>query len=118
MPISQKELANQNPWWQNKNTINDDFKIKQFNESQLQYFHPLVTKEYKSFSLFIIRGPRQVGKSTALKLLIRKLLSNGNNPFSIFFFDCEVLFTAAEIKEILEAYFNSFIKPLPLAVVP
>ena len=106
MPISQKELANQNPWWQNKDAIHDDFKIKQFNESQVQYFHPLVTQKYEPFSLFIIRGPRQVGKSTALKLLIRKLLSEGNNPFSIFFFDCEMLFTATEIKETLEAYFN------------
>jgi predicted AAA+ superfamily ATPase len=106
MPISQKELANQNPWWQNKNAINDDFKIKQFNESKVQYFHPLVTQQYKPFSLFIIRGPRQVGKSTALKLLIRKVLSSGANPFSIFFFDCEMLFTATEIKETIEAYFN------------
>ena len=106
MPISQKELANQNPWWQNKDAIHDDFKIKQFNESQVQYFHPLVTQNYEPFSLFIIRGPRQVGKSTALKLLIQKLLSNGANPFSVFFFDCEMLFTASEIKETLEAYFN------------
>ena len=106
MPISQQELANQNPWWQNTNAINDDFKIKQFNESQVQYIHPLVTDDYAPFSLFIIRGPRQVGKSTALKLLIQRLLSNCSNPFSIFFFDCEMLFTAPEIKETLEAYFN------------
>jgi len=106
MPIFQKELANQNPWWQNKDAIHEDFKIKQFNESQVQYFHPLVNRKYEPFSLFIIRGPRQVGKSTALKLLIQKLLSDGNNPFSIFFFDCEMLFTAMEIKEALDAYFS------------
>lgn len=106
MPISQQELANQNPWWQNKNAIEDDFKIKQFKDSQIHYVHPLVNGNYKPFSLFIIRGPRQVGKSTALKLLIRRLLSDEANPFSILFFDCEMLFTASEIKEMLDAYFN------------
>jgi predicted AAA+ superfamily ATPase len=106
MPISHQELAYQNPWWQNKNAIHDDFKIKQFKESQAQYIHPVVTDNYEPFSLFIIRGPRQVGKSTALKLLIRRLLSDGSHPFSIFFFDCEMLFTASEIKEMLDAYFN------------
>lgn len=106
MPISQQELANQNPWWQNRDAIYNDFKIKQFNESQVQYFHPIVYQKYEPFSLFIIRGARQIGKSTALKLLVQKLLSDGNNPFSIFFFDCEMLFTAIEIKATLEAYFN------------
>lgn len=106
MPISQNEIANQNPWWQNKDAINDDHKIKQFNESQIQYHHPMITKDYVPFSLFITRGPRQVGKSTALKLLVHNLLSKGCNPHSIFFFDCEMLFEAAEIKETLEAYFT------------
>lgn len=106
MPISQNEIANQNPWWQNKDAINDDYKIKQFDESQIQYHHPMITKDYVPFSLFIIRGPRQVGKSTALKLLIQKLLSKDHNPHSIFFFDCEMLFEATEIKETLEAYFS------------
>ena len=106
MPISQQELANQNPWWQNKNAIEDDFKIKQYDACQVRYLPPLVTENHEPFSLFIIRGPRQVGKSTALKLLIRKLLSSGNHPFSILFFDCEMLFTASEIKEMLDAYFN------------
>jgi len=49
MPISQNELANQNPWWQNKNAIEDDFKIKQFKASQIQYIHPLVKNKYKPF---------------------------------------------------------------------
>ncbi len=106
MPISQKEIANQNPWWQNRAAIQEDFKIKQFEESQIQYFHPLLSKKYEPFSLNIIRGPRQVGKSTSLKLFIRNLLARGTNPFSIFFFDCEMLFTSFEIKEALEAYFG------------
>jgi predicted AAA+ superfamily ATPase len=106
MPISQKELANQNPWWQNKAAILDDYKIKQFDNSKIQYLHPLTGEKYQPFSLFIVRGPRQVRKSTAVKILIRKLLSEGANPYSIFFFDCEMLFTASEIKEAVEAYFN------------
>ncbi|MDI6738556.1 MAG: ATP-binding protein [Nanoarchaeota archaeon] len=49
-------------------------------------------------------GPRQSGKTTALKLLIKHLLEKEAEPKMIFYFNCEELGTFNEIIELLNAY--------------
>ena len=59
--------------------------------------------------LYILRGPRQVGKTTILKKLIKNLItSDGANPRSIFYFafDIASLRNAAEVKNAIISYLN------------
>lgn len=80
-----------NPWWQIKEAISHDVLLEEFNLHKYQYYHPF----YRSFGkdkqgIFTVRGPRQVGKSTLLKLIIRKLLLDDKvNPQNIFFFPAD-----------------------------
>lgn len=107
MPITQKELSSQNPWWENPKNIEVDPKITEFGESKIKWT-PGIIKDIsnaKPYSFFVIRGPRQVGKTTAIKLIIRDLLKI-HNPHGIFFFDCEALYQARELEETLDAYFR------------
>ncbi|GFP37916.1 hypothetical protein HKBW3S44_01596, partial [Candidatus Hakubella thermalkaliphila] len=56
-------------------------------------------------AVHIIYGPRQVGKSTALKLLIRKLLAK-YDAHNIFYFNCDLLATRKDLVELLTDYLN------------
>jgi predicted AAA+ superfamily ATPase len=57
------------------------------------------------YSLNFIFGPRQVGKSTALILLIKRLLEEERaNPKSIFYFSCDKLADYRELDEIIGEY--------------
>jgi len=107
MPITQKELANQNSWWENPKNIENDPKIVEFENSKIKWVPGVVGEvcSSRAYSLFVLRGPRQVGKTTAMKLMIRKLLEV-NPPQGIFFFDCEILYQARELAEVLDAYFK------------
>jgi len=50
-------------------------------------------------------GPRQVGKTTALKLLIRKLLKS-KKEMAIFYFICDAIANYKELEEVLMTYLN------------
>ncbi|MFQ6094393.1 MAG: ATP-binding protein [bacterium] len=104
MPILEK-IFNQNPWWQDKAFIQMDPKIKEFNAQNLRH-HPSLLAEFdlSSFKIYTLRGPRQVGKTTTVKLLIRKLLDEGKSPASIFFYSCDNLDDYHDLIDLLETY--------------
>ncbi|MBI3541522.1 MAG: ATP-binding protein, partial [Deltaproteobacteria bacterium] len=54
--------------------------------------------------IFIVRGPRQVGKTTAIKMMIQKLLVEEMKGESIFYLSCESLTSFRELQNILMAY--------------
>lgn len=60
----------------------------------------------KPFSLNFVFGPRQVGKTTLLKLLIKKLLEQGIEKERIFYFRCDKLADYKELDEVLKTYFE------------
>ncbi len=53
------------------------------------------------FSLHFLLGPRQVGKTTALKLLVKRLLEEGRDPRSLFYYSCDLLSDYKELAEVL-----------------
>ncbi|WP_369819174.1 ATP-binding protein [Thermosipho sp. 1223] len=56
--------------------------------------------------MYILRGPRQIGKTTVLKLLIRKLIKLGKNPVSILYVSLDMVEDNKELLELLLNYFN------------
>jgi predicted AAA+ superfamily ATPase len=60
----------------------------------------------KPFSLNFIFDPRQVGKTTLVKLLIKKLLDEGVEKEKIFYFRCDKLADFKELDEVLKTYFE------------
>ncbi|MEA3463813.1 MAG: ATP-binding protein [Patescibacteria group bacterium] len=101
-------LLRYNPWWLNKQEINQDLKIKQFQQSKIKYEHPLLDKFIlEKDVVYTLRGSRQTGKSTILKLLIKKLLAEKKNPRHIFFFPGDYIRDYKELYEILLIFLNS-----------
>lgn len=97
-------LAEQNQWWKSKELIEDDIDIVKWEGKKLKWI-PKILEEIHlvPFSLHIISGPRQVGKTTGIKLLIKRLLKQ-KNPKSLFYFNCEELSDFKELIEVIETY--------------
>lgn len=99
-----EELFDQNPWWKDKKLIEEDYDIVKWKEKKNRWIPDIINKiNLKSFGLHIISGPRQAGKTTALKLLISNLLKK-KNPRSLFYFNCENLADYKELSEIIGRY--------------
>ena len=88
----------QNPWWRDKDEIYNDGKIKAVfsKKNPLRYFF----KKRKK----VIIGPRQVGKTTYLKLSILDLLEKGTNPRNVMYFSCDLLRNYREIIEVIRTF--------------
>ena len=63
------ELLGYNPWWMDKKAINADPQIKDWEESKLKWDPGLDAFKADDY-IYSLRGPRQVGKTTLIKLWI------------------------------------------------
>ncbi|MGC8565930.1 MAG: AAA family ATPase, partial [Thermoplasmata archaeon] len=89
-----------NPWWINE----EDLGYIQWNESQIKWIPNVVNEiSMEPFSLNFIFGPRQVGKTTAIKILIHKYLEF-QDPRAIFYYSCDELTDYRELSEVLDNY--------------
>ena len=99
-----RELFDENPWWKDKKLIEEDYDLAKWKEKEYRWIPKIVNKiDLKPFSLHILLGPRQCGKTTAIKLLIKRLLEE-KDPKSVFYFNCENITDHKELGEILSLY--------------
>lgn len=93
-------LALQNPWWKNKLEIKGDEKVNEALQKKIKVLYKLKNKKNK-----IILGPRQVGKTSMLKLLIFDLIMNKNiDPLNICYFSCEPLSTKNDVIDVVKEF--------------
>lgn len=103
-----EKLFNQNIWWQDKGLIEHDPKIRELSAHKFQW-RPVVIDELElnQFAVYTLRGPRQVGKTTALKLLIRDLLKQeGIRKEQVMYFSCDNIDDRKELIELLKTYLS------------
>ena len=101
-----EKISQFNPWWKGKELIEKDFDIMRLKERKYSWFPNIIDKiDIKPFSLHTLIGPRQTGKTTATKLLIKKLL-NSRKAESLFYFNCEELADFKEVLDVLNSYLS------------
>ncbi|MBA2668804.1 MAG: AAA family ATPase, partial [Gemmatimonadetes bacterium] len=77
------ELITSNLWWRSPQGWEaSDVQLRAVRQSPLAY-EPRPLHGYKTGGLYILRGPRRVGKSTAMKQLIAEKLRNGSPPRTV-----------------------------------
>ena len=92
-----------NPWWYGE----PDEYYENWKNSQVKWMPELINNiALKPFSLHFITGPRQVGKTTAIKILANQLVET-NGPKSVFYYSCDELETHTELGEVLDNYISS-----------
>ncbi|MEW5896927.1 MAG: ATP-binding protein [Nanoarchaeota archaeon] len=99
-----EKLAEQNPWWKGKEFVEKDYDLIKWKAKKCAWVPGFIEKiKFEPFSLHVLLGPRQVGKTTALKLLIKKLLEK-KEPQSFFYFNCEDVADYKELEIIIKNY--------------
>ena len=90
-----------NPWWVNE----EDEDYTAWKESAVKWTPEILDKiSLNPFSLNFVVGPRQVGKTTALKIFIHDALLKKQEPESIFYYSCDEIPDFRELGEVLDSY--------------
>lgn len=99
-------LKEQNPWWIAKEKIKDDINLEKLSRVKYKWHPPLLDSfNMKKDVIYTVRGSRQIGKTTLLKLLIERLLGE-NQKENIFYFTCNNVEDYKELIDILQTYFD------------
>ncbi len=99
-------LQKQNPWWENPLRIHEDVKLVELEKYDLKWAPRLLKHiDFEKNAVYSIRGPRQVGKTTTLKIVIRTLLES-KPAQNIFYFACDNLKDNIQLLELLELFYS------------
>ncbi len=92
-----------NPWWASKELVKENEYYRKYEESPVKWSVDLGLS-LEPFSLNFLFGARQVGKSTALILLVKEMLERADTPRAIFYFSCEKLADYRELDDVISSY--------------
>ena len=77
-----EELTNMNPWWRHSAWADRDPDLRRANQINLGYRSPCLD-HLEPGGLYILRGPRRVGKTVTIKQTIERLIDVGLPPRAI-----------------------------------
>jgi predicted AAA+ superfamily ATPase len=94
----------QNPWWEWSNWEVRDRDLRNYSRASVRWVPSWLREiSLEPFSLNIVVGPRQVGKTTGAKLLVSELVK-ARDPRSVFYFSCDLAADARELRWVLDFY--------------
>ena len=98
-------LGMYNKWWQGGISI-DVLEKELIGKYEAATFKRVYEKffDYKTNGLYVLRGPRQIGKSTLIKYTIFDLLKKGKNRRAIFYFPLDTVKDYVELRDTLLSY--------------
>lgn len=101
-------LIGQNPWWKDPLQINEDQEIVKWNNT-MRYEPKLLGAVRYDFSpnntvVYSLRGPRQVGKTTLVKLRIKRFLNDGVPPLSILYYAMDQAGGPQDMVDLVDGY--------------
>jgi len=92
-----------NPWWYGE----ADETYESWRTSDLKWLPETIDNiALDPFSLHFITGPRQVGKTTAVKILANRIVEE-KGAKTVFYYSCDELQDHSELGEILDNYVSS-----------
>lgn len=90
--LSDTQIEHFNPWWRNDGWEVGDPHLRRLEASPVRLAAPQVDEiDLAAAAIHVLRGPRQVGKSTDLKLLVRRALNAGAEPRRVVYLSLDLL---------------------------
>jgi uncharacterized protein len=90
--LSDAQIVRFNPWWRDAGWQAEDPHLRRLAEMPVRLPAPQVAEvDLDSPALHVLRGPRQVGKSTDLKLLARRAIGSGAEPRGVVYLALDLL---------------------------
>lgn len=83
-----RRLIEQNTWWSRADWDHDDPELRTVRTAPFEY-RPKPLTGIAPDGLYLLLGPRRVGKSVELKRAVASLVSSGVEPRRIVFFSCD-----------------------------
>ena len=98
-------LLTRNPWWTDRRAIERDPQVFAWDRAKVQWVPRLSKRiEWDKDVVYVLRGPRQVGKTTLSKLKIRGLLEEGVPSRAIFYWACDLVESPERLADLIEGY--------------
>jgi len=90
--LSDSQIARFNRWWTDAGWEADDLHLRRLEASPVRLAAPQVEEiALDAPAVHVLRGPRQAGKSTDLKLLVRRALGAGIEPRQVVYLSLDLL---------------------------
>jgi uncharacterized protein len=90
-----------NPWWRGSGWEERDQDLGEARGNGLVGYSPRPLGKMRPGSLYLLLGPRRVGKSVAVKREVKRLLEDGVDPRAITFCPCEGL-SAQDLRRMVK----------------
>ena len=107
--VAEADLRVQNPWWTDGSWEAKDAKIAAWRGSSAKR-DPRLRREIGYDSepdntmVYSVRGPRQVGKTTMIKMQIRDMISAGTDPWNVLYCQFDLAGAPQEIADTVKEY--------------
>ena len=99
------DLCDENPWWKDPGVIEADRHVLAWERSRLRWMPPVINDiALDKDAVYTLRGVRQTGKTTTVKLLVRALLGRGIRPQNILFYSCSMAGEARGLYHAVREY--------------
>jgi hypothetical protein len=107
MDINLKLLSIQNPWWVHKG-LSYDPVLSSYSEHELKWNSKILSRvDLEKDKAYVIEGPRGVGKTTLVKLMIKNLIEEKKiNPVNIFYYSCDNINTYEQLNELIKSFLH------------
>ena len=96
-----RRLTDRSPWWRNRRWECDDADLREAAEAPFLY-RPAPLAGLEPPGVYVLRGPRRVGKSVEIKRAIAAVIAGGADPRLVFFCSCDGL-TAQDLRRLIVA---------------
>jgi predicted AAA+ superfamily ATPase len=103
-------LAQQNPWWRDAALVAEDPHLVRYEQAPVKLVHPTEREVgVDSTGIQVMRGPRQVGKTTLLKRMIGRLIESGTAPRDICYaaLDIAGIHAHLELLDLLQGFLRT-----------
>lgn len=87
--------------------MSDDVHLKELDKTRYVFYNKAFLDYDFEDGVYVATGPRQIGKTTHLKLLIRNRI-NEKNKNNFLYFNCDILENKSDMIEMVEKYLKHF----------
>lgn len=99
------EIVSQNPWWKHgKGFVGHDRLLSKARDNPIFF----TRRDFETIkeNIYVIRGCRQVGKTTYLKEMIRKLIEEGFDPQRILYLSLDFFVSRRELRNAVNYFLD------------
>ncbi len=102
-----EKILKQSPWLIDKSLINGDIHLARLKSFQFVHYEQEFLQYEFNDGVYIVTGPRQIGKSTHLKMLINTKITEETKE-NFLYFNCDLLDKKQDIVALVEEYLIKF----------